>query len=452
MAAIPGELETESAPPMAVPLRHFLVGFGFLLAGAGAGLAAPLGVAPGLATLAHVHLLVAGWVCITIMGAMTQFVPVWSGVSLYSRRIARFELPLVAVGVAGMAAAFAAGSVHWIHGFGGLAVAGFWAFAYNLARTLWRARPLDVTERHFALALAFFLAVPALGFTLALDYTLPVAGWLGVPRSGLRGAHVTLAVFGAVLTTVLGALYQLATMFTATDLHGVDEPLRRVESSAYPVGVVALAAGRLWGVSLLGQVGGALVVVGLLAFSVVLARRLWETRQPWTPMLVRYGVVAGALAVWAALALPAWLTDPLAPTALFGAPGTVHLLLLGVVGFVVCGTLYHVVPFVVWVHRYSDRLGFEPVPMIDDLYDARVARADLLCLLAGTGLLALADGVVLPAPVTAVGGGLLVAGFLLFVGNLVYVLHEHAPDSVVGVLLGRFGSEAGVAGPGNDRA
>ncbi|WP_255198734.1 hypothetical protein [Halorarius litoreus] len=455
MAAIPGELDTDGGPPMAIPLRHFVVGFGFLLAGVGAGLLATLGVTPGLSRLAHVHLLLAGWVCITILGAMTQFVPVWSGVALHSRRLANVSLLLVTVGIAGMAGAFATTSFHWIHGFGGLAVVGFWLFAYNLGRTLLRARPLDVTERHFAWALGFFVAVTTLGFLLALDFTLPVTAELGVTRTGLRGAHVTLAVFGAVLTTVVGALYQLATMFTGTSLHGLDRPLQRVETVGYPVGVLALAAGRLVGARWLAQVGGLLVAVGLLAVAVVLARRLQETQHDWTPMLERYAVVAATLAVWAAFALPAWLVDPLSPAALFGAPGSVHLLTLGVVGFVVAGTLYHVVPFVVWVHRYSDRLGFEPVPMIDDLYDARVARADFLALLVGSGVLALGDAVALPVPVLALGGALATLGAVLFVANLLYTVHDHAPQPLAVVVLGSLatrGQWGDHSSPENDRA
>jgi len=59
------------------------------------------------------------------------------------------------------------------------------------------------------------------------------------------GAHATLAVFGAVLTTVYGALYQLGTMFTQTELHGIDHHLRTVEEITHPTGVVVLAVGRL---------------------------------------------------------------------------------------------------------------------------------------------------------------------------------------------------------------
>ncbi|ELZ35630.1 hypothetical protein C472_11404 [Halorubrum tebenquichense DSM 14210] len=59
-----------------------------------------------------------------------------------------------------------------------------------------------------------------------------------------------------MLTTVYGALYQLATMFTQTELHGVDHRHRAVEEVGHPVGVAALAAGRLVESSAVARVAG----------------------------------------------------------------------------------------------------------------------------------------------------------------------------------------------------
>jgi len=444
MSAIPGEVDTDRGPPMTVPLRHFLVGLALLLAGGLAGVLDAVGLLSGFAALAHLHLLVAGWVCVTIMGAMVQFVPVWSNVPLHSRRLATAQLWLVAVGVAGMAASFATGALGWVHAFGGLALAGFWVFAYNTARTLLAARPWDVTERHFAFALACFAVVPAMGFALAMDYSVPFLADSPIARYRLVGAHATLAVFGAVLTTVLGALSQLATMFTQTELDGVDTRIQRFEGVGYPVGVLALATGRLLGSAPLARVGGLFVAVAVGGFAVVLARRLVETAVERTPMLSRYAVAAVTMAVWAILAGRAWLADPLAPSKLLGG-GPPHLLAFGVVGFVVLGTLYHVVPFIVWVHRYSDLLGYEPVPMIDDLYDDRLAAADFACVLAGGAGLVAADALGLPGAVTVVAGALATAGFALFATNVLLVVREHSPRPLRAVLVSRLGDGGGPA-------
>jgi len=453
MSVIPGDVDADAGPPMTIPLRHFLVGLGFLVTGGAVGVLAATGTVSGRVGLAHVHLLLAGWVCVTILGAMTQFVPVWSNAALYSRRLSTVALWLVALGVAGMAWSFASGALAWVHAFGGFAALGFWTFAYNLGRTLLGARPWDVTERHFALALAYFLVVPALGLALAMSYAMPVFPDLPVTRTGTLTAHATLAVFGIVLTTILGALYQLATMFTQTELHGVDRSLRRVEEVGFPVGVVALAGGRLVDSAPAARVGAALVVVSLLAFSVILARRLVETKVEWTPMLARYAVVAPAMALWALLAASAWVVDPVAlvdgrlatgdPLAyrtLFGHPDAAHLLAFGVVGFVVLGTLYHVVPFLVWTERYADRLGLEAVPTLDDLYDDRVALVDFA--LTGGGAALWAGGALAGvALAVSVGTVAFACGGALAAANLARVVWRHSP----GALAERFARERDAA-------
>jgi len=245
MGAIPGNIETDQQPPMTVPLRHFVVGLAFLVAGIGVGIGLHLNAVPGLGRLAHLHLLLAGWICITIMGAMTQFVPVWSGATLHSRRLANVQLGLVVAGLTGFVVAFLRVETAWLIPFATLMLVGFWAFAYNIIRTLATVGEYDVTERHFLGALGFFLALTVLGLLLAIDFTIPTFSPVGVSRSGVVGAHATLAVFGAVLTTVYGALYQLGTMFTQTELHGIDHHLRTVEEITHPTGVVVLAVGRL---------------------------------------------------------------------------------------------------------------------------------------------------------------------------------------------------------------
>jgi len=436
MGAVPGGLDTDVDLPMAVPLRHFIVGLGFLVAGALVGVGTVANAVPGLASLAHAHLLLVGWVCVTIMGAMTQFVPVWSGTSLYSQRLATVQLALVAVGVSGFVVALTLGAVAWLAPFGTVMLAGFWTFAYNILRTLATLEAYDVTERHFGYALGFFCLLSLFGLVLAVDFTLPLTPSLPVEHGNLKQAHATVAVFGAVLTTIYGALYQLGTMFTQTELHGVDHYLQSLEAVAHPLGVVLLAGGRLVEWVLVARLGGLLVVAAATALSAVLGRRLYEMRVEWEPMHTRYAVVAVALAAWAVSTVPAWMAAPTAERHLFGASGSAHLLALGVVGMVLVGTLYHVVPFIIWVDRYSDRLGFEPVPMIDDLYDDRLAAVDGSLWVGGTAVLVGAELAAFSPVILGVGGVMVALSVAAFAANMLLVVQEHGPDPFDRVLLG----------------
>mgnify|MGYP005856961473 CR=1 FL=1 len=436
MGAVPGGIDTDRQLPMTIPLRHFVVGLGFLIAGSILGVGGAVDAVPGLGRLAHVHLLLAGWVCITIMGAMTQFVPVWSGATLYSRRLANVQLGLVVVGLVGFASALVLVELRLLAVFGLLMLGGFWAFVYNIARTLATVETLDVTERHFALALAFFVLLTTLGVLLAIDFTAPVFSGVGVTHTGVLAAHATLGVFGAVLTTVYGALYQLGTMFTQTELRGIDHRLRALEEIGHPVGVVVLAAGRLFEAVPVARVGGILLLVAAISFSVVLLRKLHEMRVERTPMHTRYLVVAVALWLWAVISIPSWIAAPTARGHLFGAPGSTHLLFVGVIGFVVLGTLYHVVPFIVWVHRYSDKLGFEDVPMIDDLYDDRLAAIDGSLILLGTVLLVGSELLEAIPAAAAAGGAVMTLGVAVFTANMLLVLRRHSRRSLDHIVLG----------------
>lgn len=472
MEDLRGDLSTDAAPPTTIPLRHFVVGFGFLALGTAVGVGSTAGslaatggsfLAAGLDGVAVAHLLFAGWVGITIFGAMTQFVPVWAGVELYSDRLASLDLTLSAVGVAGFAGLLWIGRPAATAAFATVLLAGVWAFAANLLATLWRARPLDVTERHFAAAVGYLALAASLGWLLAIDYryglfpatglgwpdaVAGVVGSGGLSRSAVADAHVTLAVLGGVLTTVVAALYQLGPMFTREQPTAVDRVATQLESVAAPTGVLVLAGGRLTGVEGVATVGGVAVALGTGLAGAVLLRRVLAASGATTPMVSRYAVVGVAAVAWATSAALAWTDSATGAAVRFGHPTLGLPLFAALVGFVVVGTLYHVVPFIVWLERYADRVGLEQVPMIDDLYDARIARTDLWCTLTGAllvvvgvaGGLDIAGGAgVGSVPVaTSIGlvvraGLVLVAlGVALFVANVARVVVEHAPGALRG--------------------
>jgi hypothetical protein len=433
MGAAFGNVDTESGPPSAVPLQHFVVGLAFLMVGVSAGVLAAFRPAY---TLPHVHLLLVGWVCVTIMGAMTQFVPVWSDTSLYSRKLARMELILVSVGVVGLAAVFSSGRYIDTVFPGLILLAGLWTFVYNIGRTLpsLDIRSLDVTEKHFLFALAFVLVSSSLGVTLAADYRWGFLTQTPFGRRGVVGAHATFAVFGIIVTTVLGAMYQLVTMFTQTELYCFGKYVKKFETLAYPVGVIALAVGRLTSFEGVAQAGTLFLLLSAAGFGAVALRKLHESRVNVVvhPMLIRYVVGVLALLAWTVSAAPGWVRQPLS-SGLAGGTATSHLLFVGFVGYVVVGTLYHIVPFLVWVERYSDRLGLEDVPMIDDLYDSYLERTDLFLTFLGTVSvyvgLSLGNGMVV-----AVSGAVMSVGYLVFFINLVLVIRRHKPGGVKGLV------------------
>ncbi|SFB75499.1 hypothetical protein SAMN05444422_101757 [Halobiforma haloterrestris] len=443
MNQIPGGLRTDQQPPMAIPLRHFVLSLAFLVVGVVGGTAMTVESLPGLADLAYVHALLLGWVGVTIMGAMTQFVPVWSGVTIHSRRLAVAQLWLVVGGLVAFVPILLVGDLAWLPLAAAALLAGIWLFVYNVGRTLLRARPLEFTERHFAVALACFAAVAPLGFLLAVDFTTPLLEGVPFARGEVVLAHATLALYGAVIGTIIGALVQLGQMFAQYDLTALDDRLLAVEQPLFPAAILALAAGRGLGIEPLARVGGVALLAALLTVAVVVARILGGSTADRSPMTDRYWVVVVSLVAWSVLALPAWWSDPLGYAGLFGHPDATNLLVFGVFAFVVVGSLYHIVPFIIWLEEYSDRLGFEQVPMIDDLYDDRLERADLALTVVGVAAMVATPLAALPGIAVTAGGAVATVGFCLFVANMLLTIRRHGPDGLVGVFTTLEDGESG---------
>ena len=440
MNQLPGGLRTDQQPPMAIPFRHFVLALAFLVAGAVGGAALTVTTLPGLSELAVVHAVLLGWIAVTIMGAMTQFVPVWSGVSIHSRRLAVAQLWLVVAGLVGFLGVLLAGELAWLPVAAAPILLGLWTFVYNVGRTLLEARPLEFTERHFAFALACFAALAPLGYLLAVDFSRPLFDATPLARGDVALLHATLALYGAVLATVVGALLQLTKMFAQYDPDALDDRLLQLEQALYPAGLVVFAAGRGAGSELGARVGALALLAGVVAFAVVVARSLAGSTADRSPMTDRYRVAVAALYAWAFLTLPAWWFEPTGRA--FGHPDAANLLVFGAFGFVVIGSLYHIVPFIIWLERYGDRLGFERVPMIDDLYDDRLERADFACTLVGVAGLAVAPLAGLPAVVTVAGASLWTLGVCLFVSNMLLTIRRHGPAGLRGVLGGFEGDAA----------
>ncbi|MFB6085845.1 MAG: hypothetical protein ABEJ84_03415 [Halodesulfurarchaeum sp.] len=424
------DLDVDRQPPLSLPFAHFLVGALLLLIGGGVASLGPLVLPIRASSVGTLHLLLAGWLGLTIMGAMIQFVPVWSGRKLYSERLSLVSLWLVVLGVSGIVGVFFSSAYAWFPVTAGILLLGFWLFGYTIVRSMPPVSEMDITEAHFLLAVGSLLLATVFGWLLATSFAYRILDPLPISASGLLLAHLTLTVFGFVSLTIVGALYQLGPMFTQAAPSRIDTHLAHVEMISLPVGVFVLAFGRLLEAPIFGRFGATLVLAGLSAFALILIRRLWGAQVARGPMLRRYWLVGLSVLGWVALTTPRWLADPLSYFLRFGSPRATHLLFVGFFTLTVVGTFYHVVPFIVWFHEYSDRLGYEPVPMIDDLYHSGLARVEFALL--AIGLLTLWVGEVLGAPtwVIVVGGNVFGGGVILFAINMGLVVWNHRPETI----------------------
>ncbi|MBI4376557.1 MAG: hypothetical protein HY549_08920 [Elusimicrobia bacterium] len=297
--------------------------------------------------LGCVHLLTLGWLSATILGAMSQMLPVHAGTPLRWPWAPMLGFWVLALGLAVFVGELWSGKErYWL----GTAMAGMGMALYliSYAKTLSQARELPFTERHFAAALAFLAALASLGLMLALDRQ--TGALLPHPEYALI-AHVHLALIGWVTLSILGASYRLFYPAAISRASG-----RRASQTAFfllALGAAALAVDALCMGLKLARLWSLILAFGYLAY-------LWQLRhsasKEWrlkdVPTAFSFLGIAGGI-VWMGLGLAlsfGIIEDRWEARAAYGVCA-----LLGWATPWVIGQSCKIFPFMVWRSAYGER-------------------------------------------------------------------------------------------------
>lgn len=412
-------LSLDQAPPLVIPASFFAIAPPALLA---VGLL--VAAEPGIllitralpATVAATHLGTLLFLAAVMFGALYQMIPVVAGAAVPAIRVAHGVHAALLVGAVALVLGFATGvpALTWlaVQALIGAAL----AFIIPIGLALWRAPTRTPTVTGMKLSLVGLLLLLALGVTLA---TGRAAGIFVADWDAWVAAHAALGLVVWVGGLITAVSWQILPMFYLT----APFPAWASRTVLWGIGLtlvavpVALAAGaRAQGV-LAAAAPGALAV--WVVHPAVSLRLLFGRRRRRVDESLPFWVAALALAplVLACAAL-SWASDDLEPALAFG-----WLALWGWAGLIVHGMLTRIVPFLVWFHRFSPRVGLEPVPSMRALWPAGRVRASFALHLLGALLGTTAALVGEPWLARAAGGALAAAALVLGV-SLVLALRR----------------------------
>lgn len=371
-----GPTIAEAPPPFWLPTIHFAPALGFLVLGAtgiwisAEALAVGAFLAPSVT--ATTHLFTMGWLTLSIMGALYQFLPVALGHPIRWPRLAPTTVVLYTAGLLLLVAGLFSERGAWAAPGGVLLGMGTLLFAANLGATLPKALERDLTWWALALATGFLVVTVLLGAMLAGN----LQWWfLGADRLAAIGTHLHVAVVGWVMLVVVGVGHRLLPMFLLS--HGADERFGAWAVGLLSSGCLLLLIVHHVPTAAPHRASAILILTGMAAF-LLQARLFFRHRR-------RRDLDAGLTSAAAGIALVAAGTVAGAVQTLSGLGSArlgltyVMAVILGLSVFV-AGHYYKIIPFLVFYHRWGPRVGRGPVPLVADLYSAGVAR------LAGTAL------------------------------------------------------------------
>jgi hypothetical protein len=380
---MPGRPRPGSGPSPLVPL-------GYLVCAAAAFLVAALGVAwlaPELAghyyhprLLSLTHTVTLGWVTLAIMGASYQLIPIVLERPIWSERLARWQLAILAIAVPGMVAHFYLGTWPGLAAAAGLLGVGIAFHLGNVGMSLRGFTQWTFTARLVVVGYGGLALTTLFGLALAVNRLWPLLPGEFFPT---LHAHVQLALLGWVAPMILA-----------------------VAARVYPMFFLAPAPRRahhllqLWGLG----AGGPAVVLGLLgvpgllgvgALAVAVAAGshaawVWEMararKRPGLDWGLRFVLTASTFLVPAAALGVAMAADHLAgPRA---ALAYAVVVIGGWISLTIAGMMLKIVPFLVWYRAYSPRAGREPVPTLAQLSWPRAEGLAYALLTGGVALLA----------------------------------------------------------------
>ncbi|NOZ83196.1 MAG: cbb3-type cytochrome c oxidase subunit I [Euryarchaeota archaeon] len=340
-----------------LPVRFFCAALLYMLAGVALGAADALGA--GSFRAAHVHLLAGAFFTLVIMGAMYQLLPTIIGAQLHSRRLAELQFLLVNAGFLLLIYAFLSnpGALPLA---GAVLLASFLIFAYEIFATA-----LSVPEFYRKSIAIWFFLVAVIYLLAGSGYAL--AGVLGGMQFNLS-THAHLLALGFIAMTNFGGLYELFPMLSLRQLYS-----RRLAEVHFVLAVLSATGMFLSsGKGALFIASSALFLAGFYLFAYNLTRTYFsKPHGPPVEMDISARFMAYALAFGVA-GVTAGFTS-----AILGFPGGfthAHLVLAGWVGLTIVGAMYHILPMLTWLEKYSSKVGQPGVPLIQDLYSKPLAK------------------------------------------------------------------------------
>jgi len=375
-----GTLSLEQAPPLLIPVSFFLaVPLGVLAAGlillANGNLALASPWTPQALALTHAGTL--GVLAMGMCGALYQMTPVVAATPVPWTRIAHGVQLFLLTGLAAFLWRLLGGPVMAMVGAIVCLTLAFALFLLPLGWALQRSATKDMTVAGMRLAIASLAIAVLLGLLMARGYA---GGVFSVNRLLWVQIHMLVALLGWVGGLIMAVSWQVIPMFYLAPpfclaamrwqvwllLAGLVLPLAFLLTTAPLAG---LTPGRLAALAALPAAMACWLVHPVITLLHISRRKrkrsdasglFWQTGLGNALILIPLGSAASILDDPRWLVLFAWVA------------------IWGWAAMIMHGMLSRIVPFLVWFHRYSAKVGLEPVPSMRSLLSQRRIRTGFL--------------------------------------------------------------------------
>ena len=362
--------------------------------------------------LAITHIATLGWISMIIFGALFQLVPVVLEVKLFSEVLAEVQFWIYLIGVIGLVYCF------WFFETGLymnisaiLLNLAMFIFAFNIIMTFTRVKKWNITGLYLASAIFYLIVTAIAGLLLAINLGSP---YIKIDHLQYLNLHAHVAFIGWVSMVVMGVAYKLIPMFTLS--HGYS--MKYANWAFWLINIALLGINTIFhyeDTTFLYYIFTPMIALGILLFLIQVfiifkkrVRKKLDTGLKYSSYAFLMFGLTTVLGIFIAFVD---YQNILNLTLIYG-----YMIIFGYLSMLIVGQMYKIVPFLVWYHKYSSKVGIEKVPMLKEMFNEKYAGYGLYLMIAA--ILGSIYSLTFRSEI-----GLLVSFSIMFISSLIFSIN-----------------------------
>ncbi len=375
-----GNLATQFAPPFSLVLHYFLGGFIFNLISMAslyfyAGSFEPPFISFSYAFLAHTFLI--GSVMTIIFGALYQLIPVALEVPVFSFFLGYVQFYAHLIGLLIFLFSLFSRNLYVMLVGAVILLISFLIFSFNFFMSIRGLKSFNTTAKFLFFATVSLIIGVFIGVFMVFNF---VFGFYSGSIENLVYAHIIFTLFGFVFMVIMGVSMVLLPMFSLShkfrDIY-INLSFFVMMISVFGGGFVSFFFGSspvYYSVFLM--IISALFLYLLQVYEIYTkrARRLKDTGID-TMFMSHFFILIFIISV---------ILTPFSEKFVFISGFS---LIFGFINLLIYGSMYKILPFLTWFHRFSNLVGKKKVPMLNDMLPERLPSYQIVLSSAGVILL-----------------------------------------------------------------
>lgn len=332
--------------------------------------------------LSITHIATLGFITMIIFGAMFQLVPVVLEVKLFSTILAEIQFWIYSVGIVllvykfwhfGSELSFTLPAI--------LLNVAMYMFSINIILSMIKVKNWNVTGTYLASSIFWLITTAVAGLLLSINLDNP---FIRISHLQYLKLHVITAFVGWIGMVVMGVSYKLIPMFTLSH----DFKLNFAKWAVILINIGLLGVNWVMhypDTGFYNTLFGSLIFIGMLLYLSQILIIFKKRIRKKLDIGLKYTAVSLLILGLTTLLNFSFLffnyEEMINLTLVYGV-----MFLIGFAATLIVGQMYKIVPFLVWYHKYSSKVGLEKVPMLKDMFNETYAEYQLYIMESGLAL------------------------------------------------------------------